>query len=112
MAKGIPRPVGCGGIIRNFHGVGEADFSYPLRNQTNHFAEARAALHIVKLALTIGFNNLWLEGDSLNIINCLNGSILPSWTIDNVVEEIHANLGKFKRVYINHVYREANSIAD
>ena len=78
----------------------------------NHFTEASVACHIVKLALAFGIENLWLEGDSLNIINCLNGHLLPSWTIVNVVEQTKSNLGKFNKVHISHVYREANSTID
>ena len=111
-AKGNPGPTGCKGITRNSHGIGIAALSYPIQNQTNHFAEASVAYHIVKLALKVGINNLWLEGDSLNIINCLKGVVLPLWTIQNIIEETCANLGKFKRVHIGHVYREENPTAD
>ena len=44
----------------------------------NHYAKASVALHAIKLALTIGIKNLWLEGDSLNIIKCLKGCSHPS----------------------------------
>ena len=111
-AKGNPWLAGCRGIIRNSHKVGIAALSYPIRNQTNHFAEASAAYHIVKLAVKVGINNLWLEGDSLNIINCLKGVVPPSWTIQNIIEETCANLGKFKKVYIGHVYKEASPVAN
>ena len=60
----------------------------------------------------MGINNLWLEGDLLNIINCLKGVVPPLWTIQNIIEETHADLGKFKRVHIGHVYREENPMAD
>lgn len=69
--------------------------SLPLGHQTNHFAEASAARQIVKLALASGVESLWLEGDSLNIINCINGLIPPSWTIANIIEDLRADLGKF-----------------
>ena len=70
------------------------------------------ALHAVKMALVVGVKNIWLEGDSFNIIKCINGISHPAWTITNVVEEIQTALGKFERVYVNHVYREVNSVAD
>ena len=34
---------------------------------------------------------------------------MPSWTIANV-EDIKSNLGKFKKTYVSHVFREANPI--
>ena len=78
----------------------------------NHYAEASVALHTMKLALEVGVKKLWLEGDSFNIIKCINGISHPAWTIANIVEEICNSLGKFYRVQVNHVYREANSVAD
>lgn len=54
----------------------------------NHYVEASMALQAIKLALAMGIENLWLEGDSLNIIKCLKGCSHPSWTIANMVEEI------------------------
>ena len=36
----------------------------------------------------------------------------PSWTIQNLIEETCIDLGKFKKVQIGHVYREANLMAD
>lgn len=78
----------------------------------NHFTEANAARKIVKFALASGIENLWLEGDSLNILNCLNGFSTPSWTIMNIIKELKSDLGKFSKTYISHVYREANSVVD
>ena len=111
-AKGNPSLARCGGIIRNNHGIGIAALSYPIENQTNHFAKASATYHTTKLALKEGINNLWLEGDSLNIINCLKGVVSPSWKIQNLIEETRIDLGKFKKVHIGHVYREANPTAN
>ena len=86
-SKRNPRPSGCGGIIGNNYRGGVADFSLPLGFQTNHFVEASVACHIVKLALDMGIKNLWLEGDSNNIIRCMKGITQPSWSIANLIEE-------------------------
>lgn len=67
-AKGNPTPVGCGGIIRNCFGVEVATVSHPLGKQTNHYAKASVALHTTRLAKDIRVRNLWLEGDSNNIV--------------------------------------------
>ena len=48
-------------------------FFLSLGFQTNHFTEASATCHVVKLAFEVGIKNLWLEGDSNNIIKCING---------------------------------------
>ena len=70
------------------------------------------ACHIIKLLLASRIENLWLEGNSLNIINHLNGHVFPSCTTLNVVEKIRDELGKFNKVHLSHSYREANSATD
>ena len=80
-SKGNPGPSGCGGVIRNSFGEGIAAFASPLGFQTNHLAEARAASRVVKLAFEAGITKLWLEGDSKNIINTING-IYPPLMVD------------------------------
>ena len=64
------------------------------------------------MALNSGIDYLWLEGDSLNIINYILGIIKPSWTIANIIEEIIANLHRFKKFHVSHFYHEANLVAD
>ena len=78
----------------------------------NHYMEASVSFHIVKLALAIGIENLRLGGDSLHIIIFLKDCSHPSWIISNMVEGIPFDLGKFKRVHVSEVYREANSVVD
>ena len=51
VAKGNLGSSGCGGIIRNFYGGGMVAISNPLGYKKNHYVEANATLHIVKLAL-------------------------------------------------------------
>ena len=60
----------------------------------------------------MGINNLWLKGDSLDIINCLKGVVPPSWTIQKLIEETRADLGKFKKVHRGYVYKEVDPVAD
>jgi ribonuclease HI len=112
VAKGILGQAGCGGIIRNRFGVGVAAIFFPLGHQTNHFAKASAALHVIRVAENIGVRNLWLEGDSNNIIHCIRGETDPSWTISNIIEEIKAKIRLFDKVHISHVFQEANAVAD
>lgn len=67
---------------------------------------------MVKLAFEFGISNLWLEGDSKNIINSINGISPPSWSISNIIEETCDTLAKFEKVHVTHAFREANPIAD
>ena len=75
-------------------------------------AEASAARLTVKLALDLRIEYLWLEGDSLNIINYILGVTNPLWTIESIIEDLKMDLRKFKNYHVSHVYREANVVAD
>ena len=46
----------------------------------------------------MGIRNLWLEGDSLNIINYIQGKQEASWTISKIIEEIKQILCTFTKV--------------
>lgn len=67
---------------------------------------------MVKLAFDVGITNLWLEGDSNNIINSIKGISPTLWLIGNLIEETRDTLVKFENVYVTHVLREANPGAD
>lgn len=60
----------------------------------------------------LGVKNLWLEGDSKNIIDYLNEKNEPTWTIVNIIEECIQFLKSFDNIYVAHKYREANQVAD
>lgn len=75
-------------------------------------AEVRAVCSVVKLAFEAGVSKLWLEEDSNNIINSINGIFPPSWSITNIIDETHATLTKFEKVHITHAFREANPVVD
>ena len=56
--------------------------------------------------------NIWVEGDSLNIINCLNKISIPSWTISNIIYEAIHIINSFDTYVITHNFREANGTVD
>ena len=55
---------------------------------------------------------IWVEGDSLNIINCLNKISIPLWTISNIIYEAIHIINSFDTCVITHNFREANGTAD
>lgn len=111
-AKGNPGKARCGGVLKdsigNFMGV----VATPLGVQTNHVAEAVGSYYIINLVVEIKCKNLWLEGDSKNIIDSLCGRSQPTWSIKNWIEDAKVLLSKFNRIKITHAYREANAVAD
>lgn len=71
-SKGNPGKVGCGIFIRNSNGDNMGSLVVLIGHQTNHVAEASAALHGLHYAKNLNMKKIWLERGSLNIINCLN----------------------------------------
>ena len=81
VSKGNPSKAGYKGVLRD-HTCNIIDgIVIPIGTSTSHKGEATATLYMMRLAVEIGYWYLWMEGDSLNIINMLNGKILTTWSI-------------------------------
>ena len=103
-AKGNPGKAGCGGIIRD-HARNTIDaIEIPIGISTSHRAEATAALYTMKVVVETRYRFLWLEGDSLNIINMLNNKTPSTWTIEDSLMEIKALMANFEKVIFSHTY--------
>ena len=76
----------------------------PIGHSNSHIAKATTALYSMKLVVDLGYPKLWLEGDSLNIINTLNNKNSISWSIEARVMEIKSLIHKFEKVVISHTY--------
>ena len=88
--KGNPGNARCRVIIKNSYGDKVGCMAIPIGNQNNHMDKACAALHGLIYAKTMNLRKVWVEGNSLNIINCLNKITKPSWTISNIIfQAIH-----------------------
>ena len=75
----------CGIVIRDAYGEKVGCMAIPIDSQTNHVAKASATLYSLIYAESLKLKKVWLEGDSLNIINCHNKITKPSWTICNII---------------------------
>ena len=53
-----------------------------------------------------------MEGDSLNIINCLNKITKPLWTISNIILQAINIINSFDICVVTHNFREANRATD
>lgn len=67
-----------------------------------------AALQGILLAKRWNCPYIWIEGYSNNIIKCLKGTSKPSWSINNIIKEAKDLINTFEKIYISHIYREAN----
>lgn len=99
-------------MIRNSIGENVGSLAIPIGTQTNHIAEASTSLHGLRYAKKLNLKRIWLEGDSLKIINCLNKKTTPSWTISNLIDESIHIINSFELCVISHNFREANGMAD
>ncbi|XP_026395577.1 uncharacterized protein LOC113289986 [Papaver somniferum] len=76
-------------------------------------AEALAALEAIKWAKAEAVQNLHLEGDCLNVVNAINGSLeFVKWTTNNVIQDCRNLLGSFTNWKCTFVHRESNEVAN
>ena len=111
-SKGNPRIGGCGIVIKNEQGYTIGVMAIPIGVQTNHIAEASATLYGLSLAKSLSLSKVWLEGDSLNIVNFFNKVATPSWTIQNIISKVLHIINSFKDCVITYNYRETNYVVD
>ena len=107
-SKGNLGIVGCGIVIRDTYGEKVGCMAIPIGNQTNHVAEASSALHGLIYAKNLNLRKVWVEGDSLNIINFLNKITKPSWTISKIIFQAINIINSFEICVVTHNFREEN----
>lgn len=83
--KGNPTMAGYGFIIRNTIGDSMGVMAIPIGEQMNHGMEVSTTLYGLDHAKSMNLDNIWIEGDSLNIINHLNKVSDPSWIIHYII---------------------------
>lgn len=81
--------------------------------KTNNQSEYSALIIGLKEALNLGINNLCVYGDSLLVINQINGLFcVKSPLLVELYNEAFELKKQFKYIEFNHVYREYNKRAD
>lgn len=103
--------IAAGFVLRVIHGT-------PLISDAKKLG-LNGVLQAEGLALFAGFQatilashkRIHIEGDS-NYSSTVSKGTVPPWRAKTIVENIITLLHKFDFVKINHVYREANSVAD
>ena len=106
-----PGMCGCGAILFRDGKVIEST-STPLGYGTNNFAEYMGAFEAVKLCIKNGVRKATIRGDSLLIVNQLNGR----WQVKNEnLFKIHAKVVKMLSecdCTFEYIPREKNVVAD
>lgn len=104
-SKENPGVASCGMVLRDENGVCNGLRDIPLGFQTNHVAETNAAFNGLILSKEKCCRKIWVEGDSLNIIKCLNKNSIPLWSIHNVMQRAHILNNSFEECVITHNFR-------
>ena len=111
-SKGNPGLSGAGAVI---YKNGEEIWSSCkfVGTKTNNQSEYSALILGLEGALTLGITNLSVLGDSLLVINQVNGTYkVKSASIFNLYKEVQSLKSQFEYIDFNHVYREYNKRAD
>lgn len=111
-SKGNPGLSGAGAVI---YKNGEEIWSSCkfVGTKTNNQSEYSALILGLEGALTLGITNLSVLGDSLLVINQVNGIYkVKSDSIFNLYEEVLGLKSQFDYIDFNHVYRDYNKRAD
>lgn len=73
-----------------------------------YWAETMAILTAMEIAIQKGWRDLWVESDSLTVVQNLNANRVP-WKLKFRWDTCRRNLSK---LCITHIFREANQAAD
>jgi probable phosphoglycerate mutase len=112
-ARGNPGPAAIGAIIKNPDGDVLATVSEAIGETTNNVAEYSALIAGLKAAAGAGARRIVVRGDSLLVVNQMNGL----WKVKHanlkpLAAEARRLLDGFERAEIKHVRREYNTEAD
>lgn len=111
-SKGNPGFAGIGAVIYNNGQEIWASCKF-IGLKTNNNSEYSALIFGLKAALNMGIESLSVLGDSLLVINQLNGIYkVKSEDLMHLYEEAMQLKKQFKFIEFNHVYREKNKRAD
>lgn len=83
-----------------------------LERKKKHIEEASSSLYGLLYYKGMNMEKTWLEGDSLNIIDCLNKVTTPSWNIQSIICKVINLINSFPKYVVTHNYRETNKVDD
>jgi len=122
IQEGIPIGYFDGASQNNKAGAGICIFINPdhtlkasvgLGSGTNNFAELSALRFLLCWLQHRNINSIQIFGDSLNVVNWINGkAICQNQILKNIVEEIMILKSFFNRFLLYHIYRDRNEEAD
>jgi ribonuclease HI len=110
-SRGSPGASYCGGIFRDHLGTFLGAFSANIGVATSLYAEICVAIYAIEFALARGWTNLWLECDSLLLVQAFSNVHLVPWKLKTKWKNCLHHIRDF-RFRFSHIYREGNTCAD
>ncbi|GAU13228.1 hypothetical protein TSUD_245980 [Trifolium subterraneum] len=108
---GNPGNSSCGGIFRNAEAIFKGAFAINLGIQSSLFAELMGAMIAIEIAHQNGWEQLWLETDSMLVIAAFKDLKTVPCVLRNRWENC-IYLTFSMDFFVSHIYREGNSCAD
>lgn len=102
---------GCGGIFRNHNSDFLLCFAENTGQEDAYYAELSGALRAIELAKQFNWFNLWLELDSLLVVNAFKNKALVPWRLRNRWDKC-LNIVSNMNFIVSHIFREGNQCAD
>lgn len=110
-AKGSLGIATCGGNFKDYQVVMLGCFSSHIRVAYSIVAKLTAAMYAIKIACKKGWTRLWLETDSLLVVQAFKSMEVVPWRLQNKwINCLH--LSKQLTLQVTHIYRECNVCAD
>ena len=107
-----PGKIGAGGIIRDKDGKLLMAFAVPLGEGSNNKAEVEAALFGLQWATELGHTNIIMELDSQIVVQWIAKKTVHHWSVTNQLERIQQLIQQTQQFKCDHIFREANWVAD
>ena len=112
-SRGNPGPSACGFVIEDENGTEIYRSGQYLGVTTNNQAEYHGVQMALEKALEMGGRNVDFRGDSMLVINQINGVYkIKNKELWPIYERIKELIAKFDNITFTHVYREYNQAAD
>lgn len=111
-SKGNPWESATGGILQDCNSKFLGALAEYLGIQTSMSAEANAIWLGLSLAKSLGCRLLWIEADSLLLVNILNDLVDVPWSISYIVLDTKNAIMNFEACRITHINMEENGFAD
>ena len=112
-SKSNPGIAGAGAVIYKFNKEISSKIQFVGNNSTNNVAEYTGLIIGLKDAINLGIKELTVEGDSLLVINQMNGIYkVKSENLIELYKEATNLKSQFDYISFTHIYRSNNKRAD